>query len=198
MGSEEGKFEPWWQYGHLLDLLRSALTEDEFNQLVAMTVGKYNFVRQKLEGTFLQTANEISDGRRAAADAFEQAREIPGAPASVIQRPREEVKPKPTMIHGKVGEDTTRWSAATKRTPANPAPEFSVEAMMTVRETLARPFTSIARQETRIRPEACACRVVRCEFSGLALCCCLSARCGAGSRAEASQSAGPQAAGKRR
>ncbi len=92
MGGEKGTFEPWWEYDHILDLLRPVLTEDEWNEFQAQRIKKYSFVVGKLEGKFLLVANEIIDGRRAAADAFEQAREILSAARSAMEQPPQELK----------------------------------------------------------------------------------------------------------
>jgi hypothetical protein len=78
---EKGQFEPWWQYHHVLDILKALLTEEEWHEFNALTREKYSWVIQNVESKFLVAAEEIIDGRRAASEAFDQAREILSAVA---------------------------------------------------------------------------------------------------------------------
>jgi hypothetical protein len=74
--NEKDEFKPWWQYDHALALLKAVLTAEEFDELTAMEIGRYTWVRRTLETKFLKAAEDIVDGRRAATDAFDQAKEI--------------------------------------------------------------------------------------------------------------------------
>jgi hypothetical protein len=76
ISSEKGAFQPWWNNEHILALLRSTLSPEEFEEFAGLHVGCYTWVTQNLERKFLLAAEEIIDGRRAATDAFDQARAI--------------------------------------------------------------------------------------------------------------------------
>jgi hypothetical protein len=73
---DKGEFKPWWEYDHILNLLGSALSPEELKEFEGLRVGRYTWVTQNLERKFLGAAEEIIDGRRAASEAFEQARPI--------------------------------------------------------------------------------------------------------------------------
>jgi hypothetical protein len=49
-----------------------------------LRVGRYTWVTQNLERKFLGVAEEIIDGRRAASEAFEQARQILAAARNLM------------------------------------------------------------------------------------------------------------------
>jgi hypothetical protein len=83
---DEGHFQPWWEDDHVRDLLRTVLTDEEFQEFTALQIGKFLWVTRTLEGKFLLAATDIVDGRRAATDAFEQAREILGAAEAIGQQ----------------------------------------------------------------------------------------------------------------
>jgi hypothetical protein len=52
------------------------LDDEEWNEFEQMGTGRYMWVIRNLEDKFLRWAEDIMDGRKAATDAFEQAREI--------------------------------------------------------------------------------------------------------------------------
>jgi hypothetical protein len=64
------------EYDHIVNLLKSTLTGEEFAEFGGLKIGHYTWVTSNIEGKFLKAAEEIIDGQRAATDAFEQAREI--------------------------------------------------------------------------------------------------------------------------
>jgi hypothetical protein len=74
--SDEGRFVPWWEYDHVLTLLRPMLDDEEWNEFKQIKIGRYMWVIRNLEGKFVRWAEEIMDGRKAATDALDQAREI--------------------------------------------------------------------------------------------------------------------------
>jgi hypothetical protein len=81
---DKGRFEPWWEYDHVLGLLRPVLDEEEWNDFKQKTIGRYTWVIRTLEAKFLRWAEDIMDGRRAATEASEQAREIVNAAANSL------------------------------------------------------------------------------------------------------------------
>jgi hypothetical protein len=76
MGRDSGEFQSWWEFDHIRDLLKSTLTEEEFDEFQELKINRYTWVTRNFESKFLRAAQEIIDGRRAATDAFEQATEI--------------------------------------------------------------------------------------------------------------------------
>jgi hypothetical protein len=86
---DQGKFQPWWEYDHVLNLLRTVLDDDEWNEFKTLRIGRYVWVIRAMEGKFLSMAGEILDGQRAATDAFEQARQIQRAAESALPKKQE-------------------------------------------------------------------------------------------------------------
>ncbi len=78
-GRQNGEFQPWWQYDHVLNLLRTVFTQDELEELETLTIGRYICVTQNIESKFLIAAEDILEGRRAASEAFDVARKTLGA-----------------------------------------------------------------------------------------------------------------------
>jgi len=79
---EKGRFQPWWEYDHILNLLNSVLTPQEFEEFSAMRIERYSWITRKLEFKFLQMASDIIDGKHAVTDALEQATKIIAAAKS--------------------------------------------------------------------------------------------------------------------
>jgi hypothetical protein len=82
---DKGNFVPWWHNDHILGLLKTILTTEEFEEFNALPTGKYVWVTQILERQFLSAAEDIVDGKRAANEAFAQARNILAAANAVSE-----------------------------------------------------------------------------------------------------------------
>lgn len=82
-----GQFQAWWEHENVLTVLKSVLMPEEMEEFKTLKIGRYMRVIRNLEGKFLKAAEEILDGRRAAADASEQARKIIDAASSAMKAP---------------------------------------------------------------------------------------------------------------
>ena len=70
---QKADYQPWWEYDHVLSLLKPALDEEEWKEFQALTIKRYSWVVSKLEGKFLKASEDILEGSRAATYASEQA-----------------------------------------------------------------------------------------------------------------------------